>query len=83
MFDSELFVCMCCWPISVSQTYQFVCSWKSACCHESSLNPAYNVRDWILGPEEKADDWAFVFVSAMLFSHAVELARDGKGSGFL
>ena len=28
-------------------------------------------------------DWAFVFVSAMLFLHAVELARDRKGSGFL
>lgn len=67
----------------MSQPYQFVCSCKSACYHESSLNPAYNIRDWILGPEEEADDWAFVFVSAMLFLHAVELARDRKGSGFL
>lgn len=66
----------------MSQPYQFVCSCKSACYHESSLNPAY-IRDWILGPEEEADDWAFVFVSAMLFLHAVELGRERKGSGFL
>lgn len=34
------------------------------------------------GPEGKADDWAFVLVSAKLFLHAVELARDRRAPGF-
>lgn len=34
----------------------------------------------MLQPEREADEWALVFISAMLFLHAIELTRDRKGS---